>query len=585
MKTTVIFIFCVCWAVCGVVAPPVTSSSTKSPNDIESNEENELNVEYDRYLKEVVQALESDPQFREKLQKAEDADIRSGKIAHELEYVSHAVRTRLDEVKRSEMERLRKYTKKAHDLQQGLDTEHLGIHSIPDQEHIDDTNPETFEIEDLRRLIAKTTKDLAEADKQRREEFKEYEMQKEFEKHEAMKKMNEDEKKTFETQNHDLEEKHKKHAPLHHPISKPQLEEVWEKSDHMENQEFDPKTFFYLHDVNGDGVWDFDEVKALFLKELDKMYQAGAPEDDMRERVEEMERMREHVFSEADVNRDGLISYEEFLAQTQKKDFNSDPGWETLDQQQVYTPEEYHKFEMQRQHEIEQMIADGRFKCALQLPPHFQQQGHPQGHPQQFQAPPQGHPQQFQAPPQGHPQQFQAPPQGHPQQFQAPPQGHPQQFQAPPQGQPQQFQAPPQGHPQQFQAPPQGHPQQFQAPHQGQPQQFQAPPQGQPQQFQAPPQGQPQQFQAPPQGQPQQFQAPPQGHPQQFHAPPQGQPQQFQAPTQGQQQQYRAQAAPPVQNQPPQPQGSSESHIASQQAASVHQPGQQQALPQVAKQV
>lgn len=113
-------------------------------------------------------------------------------------------------------------------------------------------------------------------------------------------------------------------------------------------------------DLDGNGVWDFDEVKALFLKELDKMYQAGAPEDDMRERMEEMERMREHVFQEADTNRDGLISYEEFHAQTQKKDFNSDPGWESLDQQQVYTPEEYHKFELQRQHEIEAMIADGR---------------------------------------------------------------------------------------------------------------------------------------------------------------------------------------------------------------------------------
>lgn len=33
-------------------------------------------MEYDRYLKEVVQALESDPQFRQKLEKAEDTDIR-----------------------------------------------------------------------------------------------------------------------------------------------------------------------------------------------------------------------------------------------------------------------------------------------------------------------------------------------------------------------------------------------------------------------------------------------------------------------------------------------------------------------------
>lgn len=34
---------------------------------------------------------------------------------------------------------------------------------------------------------------------------------------------------------------------LHHPGSKQQLEEVWEKQDHLEDQEFNPKTFFYLH--------------------------------------------------------------------------------------------------------------------------------------------------------------------------------------------------------------------------------------------------------------------------------------------------------------------------------------------------
>ena len=127
-------------------------------------------------------------------------------------------------------------------------------------------------------------------------------------------------------------------------------------------------------------MWDFDEVKALFLKELDKMYQAGAPEDDMRERMEEMERMREHVFQEADSNRDGLISYEEFLAQTQKSDFNSDPGWETLDQQPQYTREEYEKFEQQRHHEIEAMIANGHvsahfFNSLLSI--HFFQESHP----------------------------------------------------------------------------------------------------------------------------------------------------------------------------------------------------------------
>lgn len=46
---------------------------------------------------------------------------------------------------------------------------------------------------------------------------------------------------------HKQEEKHNKHEKVHYPGHKPQLEEVWEKQDHMEGQNFDPKTFFMMH--------------------------------------------------------------------------------------------------------------------------------------------------------------------------------------------------------------------------------------------------------------------------------------------------------------------------------------------------
>lgn len=69
--------------------------------------------------------------------------------------MSHAVRSRLDEVKRTEVERLRKYARMAYEREHDMDTEHLGIQSAPDPEHIDHANPDTFEVEDLRRLIAK----------------------------------------------------------------------------------------------------------------------------------------------------------------------------------------------------------------------------------------------------------------------------------------------------------------------------------------------------------------------------------------------------------------------------------------------
>lgn len=233
-------------------------------------------------------------------------------------------------------------------------------------------------------MIIKTGEDLAEADRRRREEFKEYELQKEFEKQEKLREMDEEHRKKYEEELKQMEQKHNKHEKVHHPGSKDQLEEgeffklqilisriiinlfflVWERQDHMDPNDFDPKKFFMMHDVDGNGFWDEQEVKALFKIELDKVYQQGLPEDDMRERAEEMERMREHVFKEADINRDHLISFEEFMEQTKRREFEQDPGWETVDQQPQYTHEEYLEFERRRQEEIQRLIAEGK------LPPH-----------------------------------------------------------------------------------------------------------------------------------------------------------------------------------------------------------------------
>ncbi|EFN63576.1 Nucleobindin-2 [Camponotus floridanus] len=373
------------------VAPPVSQQKKDGDKDKENevddmeNIGNEYQVEYNRYLREVVQALETDTNFRAKLEKANEDDIR---------FVDHKVRTKLDELKREELERLRHLATKEHNLINGLDLNHLNI-----ADHLDHSNTHTFEIDDLKKLIAKTTKDLADADKRRRQEFKEYEMEKKFDEEQKMKGntgMKEEERKKYEEELEAMKKKHRDHKPLHHPGSKQQLEEVWEKQDHMEDQEFNPKTFFYLHDVDGNGFWDQDEVKTLFLKELDKLYSEGAPEDDIFERREEMERMREHVFNEADLNHDGLISYQEFLEQTKKPNFQQDEGWQGLDEQQMYSKEEYEVFQKRRQEEIQNMIAKGmlppppdsaHLPVHEQFPPQYQQQLQSQQyHPQQIQS-------------------------------------------------------------------------------------------------------------------------------------------------------------------------------------------------------
>ncbi|CAF3831942.1 unnamed protein product, partial [Rotaria sordida] len=92
-------------------APPVVEKANKDKQNADSKEDNSdelLNdLEYGRYLKEVVEILENDPEFKKKLENASEHDIKSGNIAQHLGLVQHHVRTKLDEAKQREMARLR----------------------------------------------------------------------------------------------------------------------------------------------------------------------------------------------------------------------------------------------------------------------------------------------------------------------------------------------------------------------------------------------------------------------------------------------------------------------------------------------
>ena len=89
--------------------PPTRNQAAPQPNSpevkAEGNEAWDLGVDYNRYLQEVVQVLESDPEFRKKLETSDVEKIRDGSIAQELEFVHHNLRTKLDNVKRKEIDR------------------------------------------------------------------------------------------------------------------------------------------------------------------------------------------------------------------------------------------------------------------------------------------------------------------------------------------------------------------------------------------------------------------------------------------------------------------------------------------------
>ncbi|XP_043827557.1 nucleobindin-2 [Dromiciops gliroides] len=347
----------------GLEAVPIDIDKTKvkdTPNvEGEKIETPDTGLYYDEYLRQVIDVLETDKHFREKLQNADIEEIKSGKLSKELDLVSHHVRTRLDELKRQEVARLRMLIKAKLDSIQDTGIDYQAL--LKQFEHLNHQNPDKFEPTDLDMLIKAATSDLENYDKTRHEEFKKYEMMKEHERREYLKTLNEEKRHEEESKFEEMKKKHGNHPKVNHPGSKDQLKEVWEETDGLDPSDFDPKTFFKLHDVNSDGFLDEQELEALFTKELEKVYDPKNEEDDMVEMEEERLRMREHVMNEVDVNKDRLVTLEEFIKATEKKEFLEPDSWETLDQQQLFTEEELKEFEnhiYEQEHKLRQKAED-----------------------------------------------------------------------------------------------------------------------------------------------------------------------------------------------------------------------------------
>merc|ERR1739842_33763 len=92
--------------------------------------------------------------------------------------------------KRREVERLRHLAVKEHEKQNGVDRAKLKMPG-----HLDLKSHTRFEVEDLKNLIVKTTEDLEKVDKQRKQEFNTYEMEKEYERQQELNAMDEEHKK------------------------------------------------------------------------------------------------------------------------------------------------------------------------------------------------------------------------------------------------------------------------------------------------------------------------------------------------------------------------------------------------------
>ena len=67
---------------------------------------------------------------------------------------------------------------------------------------------------------------MEEVDRQRREEFKKYEMEKEYQYNQSLQNMDDEHKKQAQLKHEEDKKKHADHGKIHHPVSKDQLKEV-----------------------------------------------------------------------------------------------------------------------------------------------------------------------------------------------------------------------------------------------------------------------------------------------------------------------------------------------------------------------
>lgn len=324
------------------VAPPVRKDQKKEDSEAEGKGD----PEYARYLKQVIEILENDDEYVKKLLNASEEELRTGQVADDLDLVKHDVRTKLNELKRQEIERQRMIRRQMNDHINGI-TEREYWNPLFDEE-----NPNFFRPEDFKKLLWKHHEEMDKQDKERREEYKKHEMEKEHKRKEHLKELDEKARKEEELKYEQLQEKHRNASKnLHHPGSKAQLEQVWEETDGLDAKDFDPRTFFKLHDTNGDDYLDTSELEALFIKEVDKLYDEKDEDYDPREKDEEVARMREHVMSEIDKDKDGFVSLDEFMRASKTDDFEKDEGWKSVEEEHPYTDDELAEFERQLEEE------------------------------------------------------------------------------------------------------------------------------------------------------------------------------------------------------------------------------------------
>ena len=267
---------------------------------------NDSQVGYIDYLKNVLKAVENVENFRDQLKNLSFEDIREGKHNFSIDILPEDVQKSLDNAKKKEVERIRDLIKAQQELKSGHKIDTGTLQKLI--RHLDGENPKKFTNSDISRLLYKAADEMRKADQEKHDRFKKHKMEQEIKRKDRLEKMDDFQRKMEEEKLKKIRSRHNKHGRMNHPGSKQQFEEVWNEQDDMRHEEFDPKVFFSMHDLNSDWHLDVKEVERIMAGEISKAYDRENPDDDNIDMEEELLRMREHFFNEVDTNGDMMVS-------------------------------------------------------------------------------------------------------------------------------------------------------------------------------------------------------------------------------------------------------------------------------------
>jgi len=181
---------------------------------------------YDEYLQAVIAILEKDEKLQLKMEEAEIDDpshthLKLGVLQEfeEIHDLAQHLKDELDEVKRNEVDRIRKLLKAENKLQAGKQVNFQNL--INDVGgHMDTSNPKaSFGMSDLKALIGRVASDMKDFDAKRHQKFKEYEMHKVIEEEKKTEEMTEEDKKAYEKKKLERQSEHLRKAKrLPHPM-------------------------------------------------------------------------------------------------------------------------------------------------------------------------------------------------------------------------------------------------------------------------------------------------------------------------------------------------------------------------------